>query len=94
MIQAEAIPNTDHGGNGTGGGGGTSSSPEDPGNPASPEGKKVEGTPEKRAEIVLIHYDQKWGYSLSELVVRTVAPLIVALVIAARCPYPLRGSRP
>ncbi len=62
-IQARAIPNADNGGNGTGGGGGSNASLEDPGNPASPDGKTAEAVPEKPPEVVLIDYHKDWDYS-------------------------------
>ena len=67
VIQAEAIPNTDYGGNGTGGSGGSGATMQDSGNPASPEGKKVETGSDKPPEIVTIHYHKKWHYEYVEL---------------------------
>lgn len=60
-MQARAIPNSDHSGNGTGGGGGTNSSLGDPGNPASPNPTDNEAQIDKAPAIQFMLFDHAWS---------------------------------
>lgn len=75
-IQARAIPNTDHGGQGTGGSGGTVSTMANPGNPTSPGARDAESVPDKRPEVVEIHYDKKLWDKFAELAPNTYREVV------------------
>jgi hypothetical protein len=66
VIQARAIPNTDHGGQGTGGSGGTVSTMANPGNPSSSQARDSEAGPDKPPVVVQIHYDKKLTTTFAE----------------------------
>jgi hypothetical protein len=66
VIQARAIPNTDHGGQGTGGSGGTVSTMANPGNPSSPQARDSEAGPDKPPVVVQIHYDKTLTTTFAE----------------------------
>jgi hypothetical protein len=67
VIQARAIPNTDHDGHGTGGSGGSISTMANPGNPFSPQQITDDIEKDRDPEVITITYWKDWDFVKTRL---------------------------